>query len=322
VPIERRLLAIAALFMIVALAFGLGLALNELGWRFVYVPGIARENAQIRTADDLPLGISVWRGAEPGSGRAPAVLFLHGLVDRGIQEPLYGLLCAFLAEQGFVVAAPWLRGYEGATDPGAPFTAARWSPLPDVAAGFQFLAGDRGVDPGRIIVMGHSTGGGYALAFGRAQPAVAGIVSLSRLDLEGRVLRESGFQGKLRGWFSTAFGFDALIGADAFAAFAERDILVFDADIRRLRGDDHPPVLLAIGAFEEDRDRSWLERHANEAGPSVIYLELPESSHMLGVTPDVVGISGLSLYQPQRMEAAFSGLVQWIRDVPVRRLKR
>jgi acetyl esterase/lipase len=95
----------------------------------------------------------------PGEGPHPAVIAIHG----GFWRNRYSLdhlghLCAALTGEGF---ATWSLEYRRIGDPGGGWPGT----FLDVVSGSQYLldhAADLGIDPDRVIVLGHSAGGHLA----------------------------------------------------------------------------------------------------------------------------------------------------------------
>lgn len=101
----------------------------------------------------------LWPASGGAAGAAPVVVLLHG----GYWRALYGLdlmqpLAASLAAAGYAV---WNLEYRRIGSPGGGWPGT----LLDVAGGVDALAdlADRGLDPGRVAVVGHSAGGHLAL---------------------------------------------------------------------------------------------------------------------------------------------------------------
>lgn len=118
-----------------------------------------------------------------GSGPFPAAMFIHGGFWRARYDLAHaGFLCAALTRAGFVT---WNLEYRRVGNPGGGWPGS----FEDVTAGYQFLkqlAGKYSIDPKRILVLGHSSGGQLALALAahhnnmRAVVSLAGVVDLRR----------------------------------------------------------------------------------------------------------------------------------------------
>lgn len=111
--------------------------------------------------------------AQGAVGPAPLVVVIHGGSWSGGDSTQLAPLNRYLAGQGYAVAALNYR-----LAPANPFPAAR----DDVRAAIAFLkgqAGQLGLDPTRIVLLGRSAGGQLALLVGytAADPAIRGVVS-------------------------------------------------------------------------------------------------------------------------------------------------
>ncbi len=98
----------------------------------------------------------------PGDGPFPAVLLITGSGPQDRDETLLGhkpflVLADDLTRRGIVVLRVDDRGVAASTGDQAGATSADFAE--DVLAGVDFLKGRRGVDPGRIGLIGHSEGG-------------------------------------------------------------------------------------------------------------------------------------------------------------------
>lgn len=112
--------------------------------------------------------------------RLPAIVWVSGGfawgVDPWMAEPGHRSndqsLDVFLRSD-LVVMAPALRGWSGA--PGSP--ECFLGEVDDVLAAVRWLKEQPGVDPERVFVGGHSTGGTLALLVAASEPDVAGVIS-------------------------------------------------------------------------------------------------------------------------------------------------
>jgi acetyl esterase/lipase len=111
---------------------------------------------------DLRLPVS-HRSGQPGGRGVPLVLFLHGGFWRTAYDRAHtGPLAAALAADGFAVCTPEFRR-TGQPDGGWPGTFDDIAAAVDVLPGLAEAAAGGLIDPGRVLVAGHSAGGHLAL---------------------------------------------------------------------------------------------------------------------------------------------------------------
>jgi acetyl esterase/lipase len=127
------------------------------------------------TKGDQHLALDLYQmaGRPAGAGPAPGVIVIHGGSWQHEDRAELAALNRYLAARGYVVASV---GYRFA--PKWPFPAAR----DDVREAIAFLkahAGEYGLDPHRLVLLGRSAGGQLALlvAYAEPDPAIRGVVS-------------------------------------------------------------------------------------------------------------------------------------------------
>lgn len=144
----------------------------------------------------------------------------------------------------------------------------------DLSSGVDWMGQRPGIDPRRIVVMGHSVGGGAALLVGSRRRDLAGVISLSAFAHPEEVMRQ--FLERLRipyrplGWLVNRY-VERVIG------HRFRDIAPLSTVTRQ-----HAPVLLMHG--EADRvvpvtDMRRLESAGRAAGRSIHAIVLPGVDH-------------------------------------------
>jgi acetyl esterase/lipase len=133
-------------------------------------PPAGVEEVEYRSGE---LRLRAWMNPAPGDGgrKRPAVVFVHGGFAFGLPD---WEMTAPYREAGFVVMAPWLRGENGQA---GSFTLV-YDEVEDVLAAADDLAGRRGVDPERIYVAGHSSGGTLALLAALASRRFRAVAAL------------------------------------------------------------------------------------------------------------------------------------------------
>lgn len=140
----------------------------------VRTPSVRIDTATYVIRNGKPLGIDVYRPANPSSGLLPLVVMIHGGSWRGGSRGDLPGLNRYLAARGYAVAAISYR-----FAPEYPHPAA--SEDVHLALAFlKFYAPHYGVDPSRIALVGRSAGGQLALlaAYTDKDAAIRGAVAL------------------------------------------------------------------------------------------------------------------------------------------------
>lgn len=207
-----------------------------------------------------------------GRSHAPCLIVIHGGGwddgDRN-QIPQFN---EWLAHSGYAVAAISYRLAPGATWP---------AQRDDVAAAIAFVkarAGDWGVDPSRLVVMGRSAGGqiAEASAYALHDPAVRGVIALyAPADMnfayafsrEDDVIKSPSLLRKF-------------LGGTPEAARAAYD----SASGILLVGPGTPPTLMVHGEIDTlvwNRQSERLSARLTEAGVPNLLVSLPWATHAL-----------------------------------------
>ncbi len=138
-------------------------------------PDVTMRSVVYATKGDQHLALDLYQlaGQPAGAGPAPWIIVIHGGSWQHEDRAELAALNRYLAARGYVVASV---GYRFA--PKWPFPAAR----DDVREAIAFLkahAGEYGLDPHRLVLLGRSAGGQLALlvAYAEPDPAIRGVVS-------------------------------------------------------------------------------------------------------------------------------------------------
>lgn len=135
------------------------------------------------------------------------------------------------------------------------------SPVDDCYAGFEWTvrhAGELGIDPARIVVIGGSAGGGLAAAMllmarDRGGPRAAGQVLLGpMLDDRNNTVSARQMTGSVWDWRDNAIGWEALLGAQAGTDL----VSPYAAPARATDLSGLPPTFIEAGSAETFRDEA------------------------------------------------------------------
>jgi acetyl esterase/lipase len=242
--------------------------------------------------NDLELSLDFYPALQPsaGSGLAPLVVVIHGGAWEGGDSTQLPDLNHFLAAQGYAVAALNHR-----LAPHYPYPAA----YDDVRAALDCLkqhASELGVDAGRIVLLGRSSGGHLALLAGyrAVDPAIRGVVALYPPT-------------DLRGCYEFPRGPHVLDGWGVLERFlggtpAEVPQRYHEASPINYVGPSTPPTLLVHGVLDEIvgvDNSAWLAQRLRAAGRPHYFLRLPWATH--GCDANLSGPSGqLCIYAIER----------------------
>jgi uncharacterized protein len=196
----------------------------------------------LRTEDGLDL--AAWHAPATGPARGWTVLVLPGNAgSRADRVPLARALCA----AGFDVLLLDYRGYGG--NPGTPTEEGLAA---DARAAHHHLVVDRGVDPGRVLVLGESLGAAVAARLARERP-VGGLV--------------------LRSPFTAL----ADVGAVHYPYLPVRMLLADRFPVREHVAAVAVPVVVVAGAADEVVPPE--QSRAVAAAARAVYVEVPRARH-------------------------------------------
>jgi dienelactone hydrolase len=133
--------------------------------------GAASQQVRVPGTDALMLPATLYSPRGCNAERKPAIVLLHGWLDKKATDPELEWYANQFAEEGYVVLVPLMRGWGGGqNDCGL-------SQPADTTRMIEWLASQPGVDPDRIGVVGYSFGGQVALLTGALSQRVKAIVS-------------------------------------------------------------------------------------------------------------------------------------------------
>lgn len=205
---KQRLLPLAAgLSLAVVIYFGLSwlvvsLALSADVTEFAYLPeefGLTFEEIEFSPRHDDAITLRGWW--LPNDEAIGTVIFLHGL-DKNRAERLP--LLSDLVQSGFAVMTFDLRGH-GESDRAR--TGAGSFEKQDIRGAIDFVLEEKGVQPGKLLLLGQSFGAASALLGGVGESALAGVyVDSSFAALDDVMINEIARRTPIPRWLARSLG--------------------------------------------------------------------------------------------------------------------
>lgn len=219
-----------------------------------------------------------------------AILLLHGSTGRGRRLTLYAELAARLCRRGFIVCNLDQRGYGESDGPKAVTTLEDLDFVSDARVAARELVeklGSRGVR--KVALVGHSFGGGVAVAAGLGCDKVTSVVSIS----PGRRIRER-FSGNL----SEKDGLRYVqkrrtddLGLEDPIPLELIEPMLASYDVEQFRGARIPkPLLFIEGGREPADDQAFMKELAASMTGPVEHRVIPEAAHYFGT--EIVRVNG------------------------------
>jgi len=151
------------------------------------IPLVEPEAVRYPSHDGLQIPALLYRAKDAGAGPLPAIVHVHGGPESQ-DRPNFSAVYQYLAQRGYLVLAPNVRGSTGYGNAYAHLDdrEKRYDALRDVEYAHRWLAASGAADPQRIAVMGASYGGFTVLACLTRQPelwaAGVDIVGISNFE--------------------------------------------------------------------------------------------------------------------------------------------
>lgn len=246
-----------------------------LGSRLPSDVGLDYRSVTLRTSDDVDLA-AWWVPGDNGS----AVVVLHGA---GATRTSTLDQAQVLAGHGYGVLLVDARGHGESEGRGMEFG---WYGDRDVAAAFDFLAGEPGVDADRLGVLGLSMGGEEAIGAAGADPRIRAVVAegaTNRVSADKAFLTAYGFRGHLqRGIDWGTYAVAGLLSPAPEPPSLRTSVRAAQAD-----GTSTPLLLITAGAV--DTERLAAERLDRAAPDAVDIWTVPGAGHTRGLRTDPDG---------------------------------
>lgn len=215
------------------------------------------------------------------TGKAPAILLLHGSSPWGRKNGFIQYLSYRLLKEGWIVLAPDERGFGETDDPKNVSDPAAWDIRSDVRKCIDFLFSNPKVDRGKVYVLGHSLGAGYALEAALYDSRVKALILVG----PPRFLGGSG-KGTVTYWDRIRFSAERGLGKpveEEVVAVHSRGMDIAEFGKGALKRPGHMPILLIDGENERAADKRFLGKVAADITPPLVYVTLPETGHYVGV---------------------------------------
>ncbi len=230
-------------------------------------------------ADGLKLAGMFYQA--PGGKASETIILSHGSSPWGQNHPFVVMTALEMARRGYQVFTFDYRGFGASQDPLRLDTAAALYFPHDLAAAMRHVAAENAGKHRRLILMGHSFGGGPSLVCGFADPAVSALVVVSPARrVWQRNLGPQASKGisELQRRMKADMELGALPAAEALRELTSRII------IDRFAGKTFTqPLLLVDGALEKPELREFLATFAAGLKGDVRYETVPEAPHYFGL---------------------------------------
>ncbi len=265
-----------------------------------------REKDTILTDDGLQL-VATNYAPKSSTDPRPVVLLLHGSTPEGRFMGLYRALGNELAKAGFLVIVPDQRGYGSSDDPD-PKDATTFRFIDDVSSMIDYALSLENVDPERVYILGHSFGGGVAVAGGVQDDRVAGIISFApSRRLLGRAEEEIDYfrRREMRYMF-----LNSNIPEQTYLDYITP--ILIDNQVEYFATEEHTPLLLLDGELENAEDRAFLADLVAQMTGDVTYVTLENSDHYA----NTAGFMGpLIIYDKPVFENLVQTIVDWLNNL-------
>ncbi len=228
---------------------------------------------------DRVLSTVLYRPA--GEGPHPGVVLLHGSNRLGRRLCLYRVLARELARNGRMVLLPDLAGFGESDDPRSFDSVEDWDGVSDTLAAVEALGFLDGVDSSRIDLIGHSLGGGVALAAGLNDPSIRRIVCLGPGRRLSERLANVGEQEMSRKRFARDRQLEEIPPLSLVLAVGRAHDIEQYLDV--LTSPGHKPLLLADGELEDPLDLAYLNDVVSRIAPPKKFYRLKDTAHYLNV---------------------------------------
>jgi len=265
----------------------------------------ARAGGETITLDTFGLTLAgdLYRPANPDGS---AVVLLHGSSPYGRKLALYPVLAKALADRGHTVLSIDQRGFGDSEDPDRS-SVDGMDATHDVVAALDFLETLPGIDPGRMHLIGHSLGGGVAMAAMVVDPRPASVTAIGPPRRTPERMRDQFDTLRARYRHDRQLGAD--VPEDVFRAhmadFYLENLLPY------LGGPGHIPLLLLDGGLEDPVDLAYLGDYAARVAPPFLYGTVAGTHHYLNTVGRLS--PGVAVYDQGMLDQVVDAISGWMK---------
>ena len=273
---------------------------------------LTRDRAQRVTYDSDGLRIAADLYRPDADSTAPLIMLLHGSSPLGRRQPMVRVLAERYRRLGYVVLAPDARAYGESEDPPQPWTPGRFDFPRDVTAALDYALGALPIDTGRVYLVGHSFGGGIAMAAEGRDARIDALVLIGPpRRMTARFLAPGAPERDyyLARW-ARDMGFEQPLDFELWKHV--RWPLNLEHHLPRLARGAHAPMLLTDGEREDVADLTFLRAFEAQLPGPVDYWTVPGTHHYLSTGL----LRGAPCYDRKVISLFVERTHQWLSALP------
>lgn len=229
-------------------------------------------------ADGLTLTGDLYFPSAPET--APTIILLHGSSIFGRKLPIIPALATEFQQQGYRVFAFDLRAH-GESQAPKEYTTKSFNFANDVTAAIDYLNSHFPSQNSQIYLVGHSFGGGVAMAAQRQDPRISKVVIFG----PPRRLRERFLNPEAQEKEKLMFRWQVDMQLKKPLEFSFWQPVMEALDVETYREDfsqpGHIPLLILDAEFEPSEDLAFLKNLSQQMGTKVDYWTVPNTDHYL-----------------------------------------
>lgn len=268
----------------------------------------------IKRADGINIAGSLY-GVENDSvtRNRPAILVVHGNTPYGRKLPVYKVVSAKLADNGYIVLSIDRAGSGDSDSAFALGTVDSIDPALDVETAVQYLETRSEIDTDKIYVVGHSGGTIGVVRAAISSPLIKKIVSIgpprrTRERLNDLDDREYFWERKKRQY--------RLVYGEELPDWYTKDVWLMialeryamEGYVEYFKQPSHKPILLMDGQLESIEDRSYLNEYFSTISGPKKYVTVKDSDHYL----NTAGVLWFNFYDINVLNETITTIVDWL----------